>query len=272
MRSIKNAALLGLALLTPSAWAATTWNYGVGAFLDGASTPQAQSASAYSTTGSGGTLLVASICNWGSSGYGIDNTSETGTCGSGSVVPQHSADNSGQTDMFLLRFSSAVSLASLTIGWNGTDNDTNPNTSGTQYADSDISVLAYTGNSNPVPIGGLTPGDLLINGWKAIGNYDSVGAQPGNTQAVNTTIFSSWWLISAYNSAFNVAGAEVSGSPAMGSNYNSTTKANYDYFKLVSVAGTLPPPPPGVPEPGSLALVALALAGIAGARRKQQAG
>lgn len=266
MSPIGKALMLVLTLASPALFAATTWT--VTSFDDGtnSSTLFAQDADAYSTTGgsggSTGTLAVAALCSY-SGEYGVVNYVESNSLSCNASAPNHSTDNSGPTDMILLKFQSAVTLSQFTIGWNGSDNMDVSNQSGTQPAGSDVSILAYTGGAASAPLLGLTAAGLLSNGWTAIGNYANVGVG-SNTQSINTSTSSSWWLVSAYNTAFSVSGAEM-----VGTLTGPTSSSTKDYFKLVSVAGSVVPPPPGVPEPGSLALVALALTGALGFRRKQ---
>jgi hypothetical protein len=263
--------LLGLSFAATGVTAATTWSHTVGDFLD-AGTPLAASATAYSTTGAtpstiNSPIAGALLCSW-SSGYGVVNSAESSSCPA-STAPQHSVDNVGNTDMILLQFSSAVTLSQFTIGWNGTDNvDTNTSMTGIQGAGSDVSVLAYSGKTTLDPatqIVGLTPLGLLSNNWQVIGNYANVGIG-SNTQGIVTGVASSWWLISAYNTVY----LNKNGSETVGLLTDPATKTTRDYFKLVSVAGTKPGNPPGVPEPGSMALLGIGLLGLLRASRKNK--
>ena len=170
----------------------------------------------------------------------------------------------------MLDFSSAssngVSLTGLTIGWNGTDTSTTSrncvvgttNCSGSEtaltYNDSDISVLAKTATGTLTVAG-------LGSGWQLIVNYGYVGTG-SNIEAISTTVSSSYWLISAYSSTL------FGSSSCTTANCNDS---NVDAFKLLSVAGNVTPPPPnGTPEPGTLALVGVALLGALTMRKRNK--
>ncbi|NMG17545.1 exosortase-dependent surface protein XDP1 [Aromatoleum bremense] len=189
------------------------------------------------------TIQSAYLGWWSGNGLGVGNA-DAGTASSKDQNegnnPEHATDNNQRYDSILLSFTEAVKLETLKLGWFNTD--------------SDVSVLAYTGSASPLPLAGLKYQSLTSNGWSLIGHHSNVGStDPVSINAAG--IVSSFWLIGAFNPLVGAA--------------QSWTVGN-DYVKLAAVSGsTVPTPPAGVPEPGSLTLAALALGLIAltGSRR-----
>lgn len=232
-----------LAMFALPAMAATTWTLG--------STP-GMTVSAYANTGgtnnstnaaNNGALqtIQAATVNWYSGGVGVRNAD---ACTSGSYCdvneannPEHSVDNQQRYDMILLSFTAEVMLTGVKLGWFSND--------------SDITVMAYTGNDIPTLVGKRY--DQLA-GWASIGNYSDVGDTA--TKAINADkVVSSYWLVGAYNPLANPNGGAVTGS-------------GYDYIKIASVTSDVPPTIK-VPEPGSLALAGLGLLGVVALRRRK---
>lgn len=206
---------------------------------------------AWGNTGSGGKYVRANITDQGS--YGVGATSVTGgttertdSGHAGFDSVGGSASNGGSTEMALLSFSSAVNLSSISTGWY-------------QY-DADVSILRWTGTTGPdlttMTTSGGTDG-LIAKGWELVSSAD---VDPGNTMSSGTGGYSSWWLVSTYF-----------GAPS--SNGTGSLDAGNDYFTLLSVtansvcSGTVAADgscsPGAVPEPASLALVGVALLGLA---------
>lgn len=196
---------------------------------------------AYSSTGTGTVYETAALNYWGpDSGFGLYNQLEGTSVGS----PNHSMDNStsvGAIDMMLLSFTSAEILKSVTIGWSGTDGD--------------FQVLAYTGSApfSTDSIVGKTAAQMLTGGWSLVTTVNGAGniSTPDLNYAVNAgKVSSSYWLISAFNSAFGGSGA--------------TTGVDAIKVLAVTTQGST-----NVPLPNTLALAGLGLFAIARMRRRQ---
>lgn len=244
-------ALLGsCAAFAPAAFADSTWTFNTSNCTQGStnannygnsyscnSSAGSVALTAWATSGAGSTFADANLALY-DGGFGVRNRTEKLTVGQ----PNHSLDNSGQTDLIALNFGSAkADLSSLSIGWS--------------YNDTDISLLYYTGSGTPdfgAQMQGLTITQLLTKGWSLVKNYS---LSSGGTTVNASDYSSSWWLVSAYNSNY----------------LGNTLDTKGDYVKLLSVAAALTsPPPPGnkIPEPGSLALIGLAFFAAVGVSRR----
>lgn len=191
----------------------------------------------------------------------------------GSSDPNHALDNAGTyTEGVLLSFGASTILTGINLGYIS--------------GDADISVFRFTGSVAPT-VGGMGASLSAMNtaGWQLVGNYANLTADASSPFAWNlvngatdtdatsgvtatagaSSVGSSWWLITAYNTAYGSTADKA----------NTAFSQGNDYFKLLAVAGsvctgdTTKCGPKRVSEPGSLALAGLGLFGLMYSRRQR---
>lgn len=200
--------------------------------------PAGGNAAGYVYTSGG---LTATVTGWSVSGTGVLNAASIGRHGVGYGLgicsespcgsPQHAADNDGNDEFFMIRFSQKVDPTSVTIRQFNTDGDFD----------------YITGN--------LTGAQAQLQGSTVTGLLALLGGTPLTQDVGISDIASTWSLTSGFVDTLLIG--------ARGDQ-------NDDYFKLRGLSVSTQDVPPGtVPLPGTAALIGVAAFGLGLSRRRR---
>lgn len=221
--------------------------------------------------------------------YNDYNNGGTGSEG----TPYHAFDNNSGYDMVIFKFDKPVTLSQISMGYVDTDSDFslfafNPVTPGSMPVTGAPAGIDAALNADIA----LSLGNMLDSGWELIGSFDydakatggttnhvdgvlnleavtATAPEPGTGPAKNILNYSSsYWAISAVYDTIADTGAKYGN---VAEDTFSTSKTGNDRFKIASIAGcySIPNNPPGVPEPASLALMLVGMAGMSKTLRRR---
>lgn len=272
--AFKLAALAAAGCVAMPAFAAGTWDFSVcnGSSVSAGTSAGSQTGAnavgnSYACAANGSTTRDLTVSAWGAistsnntygtaflagqgtDGFGVGAQSEGGAGATGNNLALDNDPTTLAPNIILLKFSSAVILDKVMLGWT--------------MNDADLTVMAYTGGGTPTTfLAGKTAANLTSGGasagWSLVQNVGD--AAPDSATGANGTnvsygvngggVASAYWLISAYSSSFG----------------GGTLDTLVDYAKLLAVSTR--DATAKVPEPASAALAGMALLALWATRRR----
>lgn len=168
---------------------------------------------------------------------------------------RHTIDNAGAYDFIMLRFDRSVILNGATFA--------NANWYNDQYADTDATISRYAAHWANL---GQTYATNLANNTTAKTKFFNAAGAALDANKFESLSTASGTQTRSFNTGVN---AKASNVWIIGASITNADR-RVDSFKLTSVSYILPPPPGGVPEPSTWAMLILGMGAVGGAMRRRR--